>query len=707
MNPEKYKPLYVPEQEAPKRLTLTEEQKAAINGITLGLEEVDPLVRKIAAEDVIRTLENGHPLNRLITNEEEKTSGYIACEDFVPREAYIKYFGTTGETGRSFLREMPAFLEYARRQGYIKINFHGWNKRLNRIMERYGFARLRTDRMGELAADFYEKSFAPLKTQEEIAEERRRAFEQKYINELNLQYEQILASWAEDKRPQKEAVISQAFQSLSGRLQGQENVPFGDLQKAVLRLKLARHFQQVDGEDLNVLYDAILESPRFINTHKGSLHRILEVHQEKTLQKIAEMRKKRAEMGEAGVANPYENLFTTKSGDYYIARLLNMPHLEEESQYMNHCVGTSDSYVNRIKKGEIEILSFRRAPKVDPRTQKLEGDEPVLTLEYNLKTKVIEQMKKRDDGYLSPDDPFASDVIDALKRLRGTSTDTGEPRAFSRINSSELGNFQVKDYHLLTDKGEMHFRDFNPDEDIFVLKTGKIDLAPDISRQDAAKLLRIFEGLAIPPEEIARNPADIGRNTRVYVGHMEPGIFDRIQKFNIEHIYGAFPEGRIRLEDLGIGGKNEQALEKELRDQVRVFGYAQDVLRSNDFTTLKNPERIKLVRLTVRVLGFENGATTDEIYRRAEELGLELCPAEVGPHYRLKYQDQPIGEWLAIAMKPISDRGGDPRVFHLARGEEGLWLRGRWADPRSRWNPEDEFVFRLRPPEAGKQVLES
>ncbi len=204
------------------------------------------------------------------------------------------------------------------------------------------------------------------------------------------------------------------------------------------------------------------------------------------------------------------------------------------------------------------------------------------------------------------------------------------------------------------------------------------------------------------PDQIAWRKEDINENTKAYIGPLFPKVFNLLQEHNIEHVFTSFPEGKIRFDDLKIGGKTEQVLEKELHEQrISIYNNAQDInaqdiLRSKDFTTLKNQEEIKLVRLKVRDLGLENSATTNEIYKRAEELGLELCPAEVGPHYRLKYKDQPLNEWLHIAMKQISGRGGDPRVFDLGRSARGLWLDDYWAGPGDLWNSEDMFVFRLR-----------
>jgi hypothetical protein len=48
-----------------------------------------------------------------------------------------------------------------------------------------------------------------------------------------------------------------------------------------------------------------------------------------------------------------------------------------------------------------------------------------------------------------------------------------------------------------------------------------------------------------------------------------------------------------------------------------------------------------------------------DLYRRALQLGLELCPAEAAPHLRLEYLNQPVGEFLHVAMRPIATYGGD------------------------------------------------
>ena len=314
--------LYMPEK-AHEKIILSEPQKEAVRSITMSIEEVNEEVRSMAIPDIIDTLESGHPLNRLITDTEGEVTGYIACEDFVPQEAYIKYLGTTKQTGRNLLKEIPYFIEYAQKHGYKKLSFHGWNGRLNRILERYGFEQVRTDEMLDTQVGFYEKALVeqPSKHKDKkdnLKDMVRHLFDnQGHLEKMKLEYQKTLDTIPSEFRQTKEQSITSAFQSLSQKLASQENVEFGERQQAILKLKLARHFQKAEEGatvDINTFYDAIIESPKFINTDKGSLDHLLEVHQVKTLQKIAEARRRRAEIGDK-TGNPYENLFATNSGN--------------------------------------------------------------------------------------------------------------------------------------------------------------------------------------------------------------------------------------------------------------------------------------------------------------------------------------------------------------------------------------------------------
>ena len=119
---------------------------------------------------------------------------------------------------------------------------------------------------------------------------------------------------------------------------------------------------------------------------------------------------------------------------------------------------------------------------------------------------------------------------------------------------------------------------------------------------------------------------------------------------------------------------------------------------NNKAFVVGNPETFSPIKVSVRALGFPNGATTKEIYQKAERLGLELVPAETGPRLRLSYNDQQCEEYLSIGMEPISDSfHGGPYVFGVCRSEDGTrQLKVDLTSPDSRLNPGSEFVFRKK-----------
>lgn len=216
-------------------------------------------------------------------------------------------------------------------------------------------------------------------------------------------------------------------------------------------------------------------------------------------------------------------------------------------------------------------------------------------------------------------------------------------------------------------------------------------------RNTEEDMLVIFE---CTKEDIAHVPSQITKDTKAYVGQLEPGIFQKLPE-GLEHVYTSFPEKKIRRESVEIGGKTTEQLIAEMEAaHINISDYAKSMMKNRDFIPGKTREEATLIRLTVADLGFKTSATTDQIYERAQTLGLELCPPDTGPNYRLKYKDQPLNEWVRIGMKQIADSDGRPFVFNLARYAGGLWLDSHWAKPDRTWGPDDGFVFRLRKSES-------
>ncbi len=193
-------------------------------------------------------------------------------------------------------------------------------------------------------------------------------------------------------------------------------------------------------------------------------------------------------------------------------------------------------------------------------------------------------------------------------------------------------------------------------------------------------------------DQIAHAPNEIAKNTKIYIGYLEPGIFERIPK-GIEHIYTSFPEKKIRKENIEIGGKTAEQLISDMESAgIKTSNYIKQILQSREFTP-SNREEITLIILTVDELGFTGKVTIEQIYERAQNLGLKLCPLDTGPHYRLKYQDQPLGEWLYISTKQIKISEGEPSVFLVGHSKTGLLFDISWADEDNKWNLNRKFVF--------------
>ncbi len=192
-------------------------------------------------------------------------------------------------------------------------------------------------------------------------------------------------------------------------------------------------------------------------------------------------------------------------------------------------------------------------------------------------------------------------------------------------------------------------------------------------------------------DQIAHTEDEINENTKAYIGPWNPDVH-RMLPTTVEHAYESFPDRKIfrmKLETDPSITTPEQVETALMTQHIWTSDWAKQILGKTTFST--EPVTHDLVQFTVGQLGFPQGATTDEVYAKAQSLGLKLCPAEVGPHLRLKY---PGTDWKYIAMKQISGAGGAPRVFCLGALGAELELSAGGAHPGRRWDAGGRFVFR-------------
>lgn len=203
--------------------------------------------------------------------------------------------------------------------------------------------------------------------------------------------------------------------------------------------------------------------------------------------------------------------------------------------------------------------------------------------------------------------------------------------------------------------------------------------------------------LECQPSEIAWKQEDANEKTRAYFGPLFAGIFSSL--ISLEHIYTSFPEGKIIKQTIEIGGKTLEQLEAALEDSGCGVGvHVQRMMQQTELTTVKAPVQTDLIYLKVGDLGCDDeNPTLDQLFSRASELGLELCPTEAGPYLRIAYVDQPLGEECIMATKPIAGPRGRLGFLHLKNtdyGSRSLNLDFR-HHPSDRWGPEGKIVFRV------------
>lgn len=168
-----------------------------------------------------------------------------------------------------------------------------------------------------------------------------------------------------------------------------------------------------------------------------------------------------------------------------------------------------------------------------------------------------------------------------------------------------------------------------------------------------------------------------------------------------------YPDCPIIVRTVEVGGLTKsQLLQKLQHNSIMLNKFGEQLFSDDKFHISDKVYSVVTVELKVRNLGFQEGATIPELYKKASQLGLKLCPLELGPYLRLKYLDQPEGYlgkpvWrnrspygaIKIASEILSEDVDFPKGFYLRRIEGVLWLRGYIADDLHVLDPDDHVIF--------------
>ena len=151
---------------------------------------------------------------------------------------------------------------------------------------------------------------------------------------------------------------------------------------------------------------------------------------------------------------------------------------------------------------------------------------------------------------------------------------------------------------------------------------------------------------------------------------------------------------RERARKLESGGRNKAELLSSLQEAgVSLNRYAEILFDDPAFVTSETSQWVLATEVTIAELGLTAGATSAEIFDRARCVGLNPCPLELAPHFRLQFLDQPEGPYLTVASTKTKDDDAYPNGFYLRRKDGRLWLRGYQATSDYIWEPASRFVF--------------
>lgn len=148
----------------------------------------------------------------------------------------------------------------------------------------------------------------------------------------------------------------------------------------------------------------------------------------------------------------------------------------------------------------------------------------------------------------------------------------------------------------------------------------------------------------------------------------------------------------------------EQIEEILRKNGIQTNHYAEEYFAHPAFPT-EEAEDITVRILSLRELGFAEGATLPQIFSRLPQWQLEPCPANTGLFLRLAWKEQPASQDAVLSRHAAPDAAvtvlseslerddAFPKGLYLRNVEGTLWLRGYICDAEYCFPPDAMFAM--------------
>jgi len=123
------------------------------------------------------------------------------------------------------------------------------------------------------------------------------------------------------------------------------------------------------------------------------------------------------------------------------------------------------------------------------------------------------------------------------------------------------------------------------------------------------------------------------------------------------------------------------------------YNHTDQLIPNLQFSGVKEFTKLELVKVSVKQLGFPDGASYEDIVKAAKRERLQLCPIELIFALRLDYRDSKIGQiQLEIATVPVKDPNTNAEYILSFSGKDTI-QRHRVGKDASNFSYAFEFIF--------------